>query len=53
MLWILSENYLVIKCIETYVQLMLNHCAYTTLNASAFQSIFEYLEKNFRYTSCF
>ncbi|RCX12947.1 TetR family transcriptional regulator [Anaerobacterium chartisolvens] len=38
------------KCIETYVELLLNHCADTadtTLNASAFQSIFEYLEKNF------
>ncbi len=38
------------KCIETYVELLLNHCANstdTTLNASAFQSVFEYLEKNF------
>ncbi len=38
------------KCIETYVERLLNHCANsadTTLNASAFQSIFEYLEKNF------
>jgi AcrR family transcriptional regulator len=38
------------KCIETYVELLLNHCADSTdtkLNASAFQSMFEYLEKNF------
>jgi AcrR family transcriptional regulator len=38
------------KCIEKYVELLLNHCANsadTTLNASAFQSIFEYLEENF------
>lgn len=38
------------KCIETYVALLLNHCANsadTRLNASAFQSVFEYLEKNF------
>lgn len=38
------------KCIEKYVELLLNHCADsadTTLNASAFQSVFEYLEKNF------
>ncbi|WP_073075924.1 TetR/AcrR family transcriptional regulator [Sporobacter termitidis] len=38
------------KCIETYVELLLHHCANsadTNLNASAFQSIFEYLEKNF------
>lgn len=38
------------KCIETYVELLLNHCdnsADTKLNASAFQSMFEYLEKNF------
>lgn len=38
------------KCIEMYVELLLNHCADTadtTLNTSAFQSIFEYLEKNF------
>ena len=38
------------KCIETYVELLLNHCADradTNLNASAFQSIFEFLEKNF------
>ncbi|SDI53256.1 TetR/AcrR family transcriptional regulator [Desulfosporosinus hippei] len=38
------------KCIETYVELLLNHCANSTdtnLSASAFQSVFEYLEKNF------
>jgi AcrR family transcriptional regulator len=38
------------KCIETYVELLLPHCANsadTDLNASAFQSLFEYLEKNF------
>lgn len=38
------------KCIETYVELLLHHCANgadTSLNASAFQSVFEYLEKNF------
>lgn len=38
------------KCIETYVELLLNHCADsadTNLNAAAFQSVFEYLEKNF------
>jgi AcrR family transcriptional regulator len=38
------------KCIDTYVGLLLNHCADsadTTLKASAFQSVFEYLEKNF------
>jgi len=38
------------KCIETYVELLLHHCANsadTNLNASAFQSVFEYLEKNF------
>lgn len=38
------------KCIETYVELLLNHCADTTdttLDTSAFQSIFEYLEKNY------
>jgi AcrR family transcriptional regulator len=37
------------KCVERYVELLLNHCANsadTTLNASAFQSMFEYLEKN-------
>jgi len=38
------------KCIETYVELLLHHCANsadTNLNASAFQSLFEYLETNF------
>ena len=38
------------KCIETYVELLLNHCANsadTSLNPRAFQSVFEYLEKNF------
>jgi AcrR family transcriptional regulator len=38
------------KCIETYVDLLLHHCANnadTKLNASAFQSMFEYLEANF------
>ena len=38
------------KCIEKYVELLLNHCADsadTTLNASAFQNIFEYLEEIF------
>ena len=38
------------KCIETYIELLLHHCANsadTNLNASAFQSVFEYLEKNF------
>jgi AcrR family transcriptional regulator len=38
------------KCIERYVELLLNHCADsadTTLKESAFQSVFEYLEKNF------
>ncbi|QOX66040.1 TetR/AcrR family transcriptional regulator [Anoxybacterium hadale] len=38
------------KCIETYVALLLNHCANqadTNLNAGAFQSVFEYLEENF------
>lgn len=38
------------KCIETYVELLLNHCANsddTNLNAGAFHSTFEYLEKNF------
>lgn len=38
------------KCIETYVELLLHHCANsadTNLKASAFQSVFEYLEKNF------
>ena len=38
------------KCIETYVERLLHHCANsadTNLKASAFQSVFEYLEKNF------
>ncbi|MDR6552369.1 TetR/AcrR family transcriptional regulator [Paenibacillus qinlingensis] len=38
------------KCIETYVELLLHHCANsadTILSVSAFQSVFEYLEKNF------
>jgi len=38
------------KCIEKYVEQLLNHCANstdTTLSVSAFQSIFEYLEKNY------
>ncbi|PKM48804.1 MAG: TetR family transcriptional regulator [Firmicutes bacterium HGW-Firmicutes-7] len=38
------------KCIETYVELLLSHCANradTNLDARAFQSVFEYLEKNF------
>jgi AcrR family transcriptional regulator len=38
------------KCIETYVEMLLHHCANNTdkkLNASAFQSVFEYLENNF------
>jgi AcrR family transcriptional regulator len=38
------------KCIETYVELLMHHCANsadTKLKASAFQSVFEYLEKNF------
>lgn len=38
------------KCIETYVEVLLNHCADRTdtkLDARAFQSVFEYLEKNF------
>jgi AcrR family transcriptional regulator len=38
------------KCIETYVELLLHHCANSTdtkLNANAFHSVFEYLEKNF------
>lgn len=38
------------KCIETYVELLLDHCANsvdTNLSASAFQSMFEYLQKNF------
>jgi len=38
------------KCIETHVERLLDHCANsvdTNLSASAFQSVFEYLEKNF------
>ena len=38
------------KCIETYVDLLLNHCANSTdfnLDATAFQRAFEYIEKNF------
>ena len=38
------------KCVETYVERLLNHCADsadTNLNPRAFQSVFEYLEKNF------
>ncbi len=38
------------KCIETYVELLLDHCvnsADPNLNIDASQSIFEYLEKNF------
>ncbi len=38
------------KCIETYVELLLSHCANSTdtnLDPSAFQNVFEYLEKNF------
>lgn len=38
------------KCIETHVELLLHHCANrsdTNLRASAFQSVFEYLERNF------
>lgn len=38
------------KCIEKHVELLLNHCANRTditLEASAFQSVFEYLEENF------
>ena len=37
------------KCIETYVNLLLNYCANSTdfnLDAAAFQSAFEYIEKN-------
>ncbi|WFR55849.1 TetR/AcrR family transcriptional regulator [Anaerocolumna sp. AGMB13025] len=39
------------KCIEKHIELLLNHCANstdTTLNANAFQSIFEYLEENIK-----
>lgn len=38
------------KCIEEYVNLLLTHCADstdTTLDGSAIQSMFDYLEKNF------
>lgn len=38
------------KCIEKYIELLVNHCANstnTTLDASAIQRVFEYLEKNF------
>lgn len=38
------------KCIETHVELLVNYfadSADTSLKASAFQSLFEYLEKNF------
>jgi len=38
------------KCIETYVERLLDHCANrvdTNLDASAFQRMFEYLQKNF------
>ena len=38
------------KCVEKYVELLLQHCANrtdTNLEASAFQSVFEYLESNF------
>lgn len=38
------------KCIETYVDLLLNYCANSTdfkLDANAFLNVFEYLEKNF------
>jgi AcrR family transcriptional regulator len=38
------------KCFETYIELLLPHCAKsadTNLDVSAFQSLFEYLEKNF------
>lgn len=38
------------KCIELYVEMLLNHCANsadTNLDIRAFQSVFEYLEKNF------
>ncbi len=38
------------KCIETYVEQLLQHCANsgdTNLDVSALQSVFEYLEKNF------
>jgi AcrR family transcriptional regulator len=38
------------KCIETYVEQLLQYCANSAdnkINANAFQSVFEYLEKNF------
>lgn len=38
------------KCIEKYVELLLNYCANstdTTLSINALQSIFEYIEENF------
>jgi AcrR family transcriptional regulator len=38
------------KCIETYIELLLNYCANSAdknLSERAFQSVFEYLEKNF------
>ena len=38
------------KCVETYIELLLQHCADsadTNLDARAFQSVFEYLERNF------
>lgn len=38
------------KCFETYVELLIPHCANnanTNLDANAFQSLFEYLENNF------
>lgn len=38
------------KCVETYIELLLQHCADSTdtnLDARAFQSVFEYLERNF------
>ena len=38
------------KCIETYIELLLHYCANSAdknLSESAFQSVFEYLEKNF------
>jgi AcrR family transcriptional regulator len=38
------------KCVETYVEQLLNHCDSSddaNLNVGAFQSMFEHLEKNF------
>lgn len=38
------------KCIETYIELLLHYCANSAdknLSESAFQSVFEYLEKHF------